>query len=477
MAPSRTCRATCALAALFCLLLVACEAGPDTLVRDNPYDIESARYRPQLTASAVHHELEWVRIKWDEDLPFNEGFVIERSLNGADFVEIARLDGSATSHKDSTEAAGSYRYRVTRQVMGGRSVQATTNALTIGTWFESGRRNHRGSEQEFAVELPDARILVFKTQNFYSGPATAEILDTATLTWRSVPPVPLTAVTSVTTLDDGRVLALGGVRRDYYAYLWDEVGGAIFDPARLEWSALPSVPYPSADVILPFAVVHLGGDDVLVSLQAVNWPGGYLAPETITSVVTVAYVLNLRTGDVREIDAPEVGGERTMATVTGAGRDSAGSVRVFGSVDCERGQCAQGRCNWTFDVATETWTMHCPQSSPHVSHLLPFGEGRFLSLMDHATFVLDDGPTPRLTTIPSGGGLAYLEIEDGYVIGGRNILVIRHGPIRHRSYPSPYSYSGSIAIPLPSGRFLVTSQTSDFVRISRVLDETEQGVQ
>jgi hypothetical protein len=471
MASSKTFRGTCALAA-FCLLLVSCEAGPDALVRDSPYDVESSSFTPGLSAHAVHDHLEWVRIEWDEGLPFNEGFVIERSFNGADFVEIARLDGTARSHRDSTETAGSFQYRVTRQVMGGRSVQATTNPVSLGMWFDVGERNHSGGSEEYAVRLPDGRYLVFKPTRAYFGSAAAEILDATTLTWTSIEPAPLTAISSVTPLEDGRILVLG-LDGDAHNYRWDQMSIVIFDMINLEWNRLPAVPHPPADTYRPFILAHMGGDDVLISFQAID-----SSPIGITRVVQIAYVVDVGTGEFREIEAPNLGGERTYARIRGSAPVLSDRIRVFGSLERHWADDDWGvdeGCMWTFEIQRETWSMKCSWDQYILPHLLPLGDSHFLELGEYGRHIYTDGATIRRTTSFPGRGSARLFIDDGYVVGGPDILTIQHSPLRHRAYPNPFPWSASTSIPLDSGRYLATSSATRMVLVSRVIEELRES--
>ena len=444
------------------IVLASCD---EPFVRDNPFDPAASIYAPELSATVRHLGAEWACVEWDE-LPASTGFILERRRDGDAYEEIAHLDGTVSSYADSTEVAGTYRYRVTRETLSGRTVTATTDSMHFGHWLPAGSRPFPANAIEKAVTLRDGRILIIRPYESLKG----LILDPITLTWAEVPPVPLGRITSITVLDDGRVLALGvyGI----YAYISPRIGMAVFEPETLSWTALPEPPYPPADTYAPVVFYHMGGAKVLLSFQAVHTPHPAI-PRRHTRVETVAYIFDIKTEEYRPIEAPPIGGTVTLASMIGVVRASAHEIRAFVGIECSDtvlDPCSGGSYALTYDILAEEWTM---RASAIADNLLPLSDYRYIQRGDSFTFLVDDGPTLRVRTIGDGTVVNYHIMDNGYVIGGDQILVVERDPVRIRRYagPSRSVSVGTTTLMISGNRLMAANRYASGVWVSRPIDD------
>ena len=447
------------------IVLASCD---EPFVRDNPFDPGAEAYQPRFSATVSHLEAEWIRIDW-EDLPGSTGFVVERSLDGGEYEEIARLEGMVSSYADSTEVAGTYRYRVTRETLSGRTVTVTTGSLYLGHWLPAGSRPFPANDIEEAVTLRDGRVLIVRPNGSVET-SDGLILDPATLNWTVVSPIPLSSITSITVLDDGRVLALGGYGG--YAHLWPQMGMVIFDPETLNWTELPEPPYPPADIYAPVAFYHIDGTKVLLSFQAVHTPHPAI-PRRHTRVETVAYIFDIKTEEYRPIEAPPIGGTVALASMTGVVRASDHEIRAFVGIECSDtvlDPCSGGSYALTYDILAEEWTM---RASAIADHLLPLSDYRYIQRGDSFTFLVDDGPTLRVRTIGDGTVVNYHIMDNGYVIGGDQILVVERDPVRIRRYagPSRSVSVGTTTLMISGNRLMAANRYASGVWVSRPIDD------
>lgn len=456
---------------LFCcsILLSSCD---HEWIRDNPLDAGSLVFQPGLRVEASHGGAEWVELTWP-DLPATTGFIVERSWDESDFIEVARLDGLAMSYRDSTDRAGTYRYRVTRDTSTGQRVTTTTSPITMGNWLETKRRPVRRGYVEYAGELPDGRILFFKPDD--SSQEDALVFDPATFSWTSAPPLSLSRMWSISLLPDGRILVLGGSGGEYYN-LWEKIELELFDPATMTWKRLPAPPHPAAEAYVPFAIEHLGGFDVLVSFQAAAWQDHHFMPRRFTDVLPVAYVLDIETGRYREVSSPDTGGPGTLARIAGSVRSREGEARAFGTVECSEtapDSCRGGTCEWTYDLQSDTWTKKCPFVGV-MANLLPVVDYIYLSLRDDFTFLLRDniGIGMHIQSLNYPQSYSYFQTPGHYVIGGNPVMVVGRNPFTFSIHEfSQNMGTNTTNVLLSDGRLLATNPVTGRSMISRHLSE------
>jgi hypothetical protein len=155
-------------------------------------------------------------------------------------------------------------------VAGGRSSAGALGSAEVydpstGVWTATGNML-TARKQHVAARLADGRVLVTGGYNDSSVFLTsAELYDPAMGTWAatgSLAPINL-AVYSATTLQDGRVLVVGGILAGY------SIGAALYDPSTGAWTAASAPP-----------AVYTGGADHTATLLQdgrVLVAGGYAA--------------------------------------------------------------------------------------------------------------------------------------------------------------------------------------------------------
>ncbi len=449
------------------IVLASCD---EPFVRDNPVDPGADNYQPGFSATASHLETEWVRIDW-EDLPGSTGFVVERSLDGGEYEERARLDPTTLSYSDLTEQPGTYRYRVTREILGGRTVSAVTESLALGEWIRSaGSRGFPADPNEYAISMQDGRILFFRPNGSFHR-SDGLIFHPGRMDWGFVLPLPLSRISSFAQLDDGRILVLGGYGGS--STVWQRVGLVVYDPKIPNWVQLREPPHPPADGYAPVALYHIEGTRVLVVFQAIGLNGHSYYPGDHGLVETVAYVFDLSTEEYREINVPENDGPFSMWITTGVVRSTNENIRVFGRTECSHLDvdytCENETYALTFDVQDETWLRN---KSTAANNLLPVSDRVYISVQDRSVALVKDDQVLVVQNVLDGTIPSYHVMEDGYVIGGRNILMVERNPLRMRAYRGPNAERTYTAVMLSSNRVMAMETSgSPTIWISRPLEQ------
>ncbi len=276
--------ATVLPALLWLTLCAACDA-PTAFERKNPLDVGGVRYAPaapeEVTLRFEHER--FLRISWKDVSEAEDGYVVERRVDGGAFDEVARVGPNTQTAIDTARAFGTYEYCVRGAYEGRGGACGVSNPLLVSHFVPGRERNYEAQEDDHAVKLRDGRVMVFSAE-------TAEVYDPATSRWTAlIPPPEARRVDAALVLPDGRVLSFG-VKPGAATRLYVSVIEA-YDPDSGAWAVVGGLA-ESLQGIWQIEAALLPNGTVLMTGRSTSYAED-----------NFARVFDPSTGGVRSVDA------------------------------------------------------------------------------------------------------------------------------------------------------------------------------